>query len=138
MKTGFAEITTTIAPPVANLGSVERIPLGEGREFEVNGELIAIFRTRNGALHAVEALCPHKQGHLADGITGSGKIVCPMHAFKFELETGAPVGNDCAALKTFPVSVSDDGDLLLTLSSTGSFHERFDGNENCAARSAHE
>lgn len=91
------------------------IPSGEGRQFEVNGELIAIFRSRDGALHAVQALCPHKEGHLADGITGGGKVVCPMHAFKFELATGGPVGNDCAALKTYPVSVSDDGDLLLTL-----------------------
>jgi nitrite reductase (NADH) small subunit len=138
MRTGITSTTQTIALPVANLGSVERIPLGEGREFEVNGELIAIFRTRDGALHAVEALCPHRQRHLADGITGGGKVVCPMHAFKFELATGAPVGNDCAALKTYPVSVSDDGDLLLTLSSTGSFHERFDGNENRAARGANE
>jgi nitrite reductase (NADH) small subunit len=98
-----------------NLGSVERIPPGEGREFEVAGELIAVFRLRSKQLYAVQALCPHRAGHLADGMTGAGKIVCPMHSFKFELSTGAPMGNDCAALKTYSVSLNDNHEILLSL-----------------------
>lgn len=98
-----------------NLGAVERIPLGEGREFEVDGELVTVFRARDGQLFAVQAKCPHRQGALADGIIGAGKVVCPMHSFKFDLATGAPLGNDCAALKTYVVSVNDDGDILLSL-----------------------
>src|SRR5215211_1626532 len=96
-----------------NLGAVDRIPLGEGREYEVVGELIAVFRERSGALHAVQATCPHRGGALADGLIGAGKVVCPMHTFKYELSTGKPVGHDCAALKTYVVSVNDDGEMLL-------------------------
>lgn len=98
-----------------NLGAVERIPLGEGREFDVDGELIAVFRARDGQLFAVQAKCSHRQGALADGIIGAGKVVCPMHSFKFDLATGAPLGNDCAALKTYIVSINDDGEILLSL-----------------------
>ena len=116
METTIAEYATvTFALPVINLGLAERIPLGEGREFDADGELIAIFRARDERLYAVQAQCPHRAGHLADGIIGAGKVVCPMHSFKFDLTTGAPLGNDCAALKTYVVSVNDDGEILLRL-----------------------
>ena len=53
---------------VYNLGSVERIPLGEGRSFRIEDTLIAIFRTRKSEVFATQATCPHKGGPLADGI----------------------------------------------------------------------
>ena len=114
---GYAEeLRTTVKVAVSyNLGSVERIPLGEGREYEVAGELIAVFRQRSGELHAVQATCSHRGGALADGLVGAGKVVCPMHAFKFDLSTGKPVGHDCAALKTYRVKVDRHGEILLSL-----------------------
>lgn len=114
---GYAEDLLPATSFVANynLGSVERIPLGEGREYAVAGELIAIFRERSGKLQAVQALCPHRQGALADGLIGAGRVVCPMHAFKYELSTGQPIGHDCAALKTYGVRVNQRGEILLSL-----------------------
>lgn len=98
-----------------NLGPAERIPPGEGRVFTVSGMRVAIFRTRDGAVHATQADCPHRLGPLADGLLGGGLVVCPLHGRKFELATGAPVGNDCPPLATYPVAVSDAGDLVLVL-----------------------
>jgi nitrite reductase (NADH) small subunit len=71
-----------------NLGSVECIPLGQGRVFVVGGLEIAVFRTREGRLRAIENRCPHKQGPLADGIIGADRVVCPLHAHRFSLSTG--------------------------------------------------
>lgn len=102
------------ATPVGyNLGRVEQIPVGEGRTFRVRGFEIAVFRTRSGALYATQARCPHKEGPLADGIIGGGKLVCPLHGYRFSLNTGEPIGNECQALMTYPVSVSETGDILL-------------------------
>lgn len=116
METTIAENAPITFPLlVANLGAVERIPLGEGREFEIDGELIAVFRARNEQLFAVQAKCPHRSGALADGIIGAGKVVCPMHSFKFDLATGAPLGNDCATLKTYTVTVNGDQEIMLSL-----------------------
>ena len=114
---GYAEDLLPMTSPAAsyNLGSVERIPLGEGREYAVAGELIAVFRERSGRLHAVQALCPHRQGALADGLIGAGRVVCPMHGFKYELSTGQPAGHDCAALKTYSVRVNQQDEILLSL-----------------------
>ena len=112
MSTFVAECGSVVP---CNLGPVERIPLGEGREYEVAGETIAIFRERQGAVYAVQAQCPHRAGALADGIVGAGKVICPLHAFKFELATGAPLGHQCGTLKTFGVKVNDHGEILLTV-----------------------
>ncbi|HKV42770.1 MAG TPA: Rieske (2Fe-2S) protein [Blastocatellia bacterium] len=96
-----------------NLGPVSVIPAGEGRMFRVGCTEVAVFRAKDGTVYATQSLCPHKQGPLADGIMGSGLIICPLHGFKFELATGLPVGSDCEALKTYSASVSDTGELLL-------------------------
>ena len=96
------------------LGPVEQIPVGEGRVFEVGATPVAVFRTRQGGVYATQAACPHREGPLADGIIGGGQVVCPLHAYKFDLATGKPVGNECGPLRTYPVSVSEGGEILLS------------------------
>jgi len=96
-----------------NLGPLERIPRGEGRAFDVSGCPVTVFRTRQDEVYATQAFCPHKQGPLADGFVGNGRVVCPLHAFHFDLKTGAPMGNDCQALTTYAVEVDAAGNLLL-------------------------
>jgi nitrite reductase (NADH) small subunit len=98
-----------------NLGPIDRIPPGEGREFELAGELIAVFRARDGMVFGMQARCPHGAGHLADGMIGGGLLVCPLHAFRFELATGRPAGNDCPSLKTYRVTINDEREILLSL-----------------------
>jgi len=100
---------------VYNLGLIERIPLGEGRSFHIKDTAVAVFRTRKDEVFATQAACPHKGGPLADGIIGDGKIVCPLHAYKFQLVTGEALGHACGALKTYSVSLDEDGNVLLYL-----------------------
>jgi nitrite reductase (NADH) small subunit len=96
-----------------DLGPVELIPEGEGRAFDVGGARIAVFRTRGGKLFATQASCPHKEGPLADGLVGEGCVVCPLHGYEYDLESGAAVGHDCGALRTYPVSIDEGGRVLL-------------------------
>ena len=98
-----------------NLGSIERIPIGEGREFEVNGELIAVFRTRGGDVFAAQAKCPHREGPLSSGIVGGGKVICPLHGFKFDLANGQAIANQCESLKTFQVCLTEANEILLSV-----------------------
>lgn len=116
MRAKIAEHGEIFAPEaLINLGPADRIPPGEGREFEVEGELIAVFRARDGKVFAAQARCPHRAGRLADGIIGGGLVVCPMHTFRFDLATGNPAGNDCQALKTYRVTINEEGEILLSL-----------------------
>lgn len=108
----------TIAESAAalyNLGSIQRIPPGEGRVFRVHETDVAIFRARDGQVFATQSLCPHRGGPLADGLVGAGKVVCPLHAYVFELSTGRSVDNACEHLRTYPVILNEAGEILLTM-----------------------
>lgn len=102
-----------------SLGNVDKIPVGEGRLFHVKGSLIAVFRTRHDEVFGTQPYCPHGGGPLFDGIVGGGQLVCPLHSYRFELATGAPVGNECAALKTYQISLSETGEILVMPNADG-------------------
>ena len=100
-----------------DLGSIDRIPPGEGQTFIVAGREIAVFRARGtDEVHATQARCPHKAGLLADGIVGDGKVICPLHSYKFDLATGTSLGNVCQSLKTYRTELTSDRHVLLWLS----------------------
>jgi nitrite reductase (NADH) small subunit len=94
------------------LGRLALLPPGEGRTFEVHGRRIAVFHTRDGGVYATQAECPHRQGPLADGLVGGSVVICPLHEWKFDLKSGQVLSGDCA-LRTYPISESDDGMLML-------------------------
>lgn len=70
------------------VADLAEIPLGEGRTFAVDGEQIAVFRHRSGKISAVQAVCPHAGGPLADGQIDEDVVICPLHLNAFDLATG--------------------------------------------------
>lgn len=85
------------------LGPRDLVPLGEGRRFVVGAEEIAVFRGRDGSLYAIQNRCPHRDGPLAEGILGAGQVICPYHAYKFDVATGACLTDPTCSLRTYPV-----------------------------------
>lgn len=96
------------------LGPVSTIPPGEGRNFAVCGETIAVFRTRAGGIFATQAECPHRRGPLADGLVGGTTLICPLHSWKFDLAKGNALFGDCG-VKTYPVRVDENDEIVLTI-----------------------
>jgi nitrite reductase (NADH) small subunit len=101
--------------PIAPL---EAIPPGEGRSFSAMGYQIAIFRSRDGQVFATQASCPHRGGPLADGLLGGTTLICPLHGWKFDLATGAPLMGECG-LKTFPARLDDQGRIVIGFGDNG-------------------
>jgi nitrite reductase (NADH) small subunit len=95
-----------------NLGPLDSIPPGEGRAFEVRGQKIAVFHTRSGQVFAVQAVCPHRGGPLADGLLGGNALICPLHSRKYDIATGAPIQAECP-LKSYSVRLNPDRMILL-------------------------
>lgn len=95
-------------------GPLEAIPPGEGRRFTAYGRQVAIFRSRCGEVFAVQAQCPHRGGPLADGLLGGKTLICPLHAWCFDVSTGQALSGDCG-LETFPVRVDENGQVLVSL-----------------------
>ena len=92
------------------------IPLREGRAVTVGNREIAIFNLGDRFL-AIDNRCPHKGGPLADGIISGTTVVCPLHAWKFSLETGdsANSASSTSCVRTFPTT-TQDGVIFLQLS----------------------
>jgi nitrite reductase (NADH) small subunit len=95
------------------LGPVSQIPVGEGRAFAVDDAQIAVFRLRDGSLRALDAVCPHKGGPLADGLADDQVVVCPLHGATFDLCTGAEAGGG-APVRSYEVT-EVDGQIRITL-----------------------
>jgi nitrite reductase (NADH) small subunit len=94
------------------VGTVDEIPVGEGRAFAVDGSEVAVYRLRDGTLRALGAVCPHRGGPLADGLMDGRVVVCPLHGHSYDLATGAEVSGN-AAVCAYTVSAGDDGTILL-------------------------
>ncbi|CDO08664.1 (2Fe-2S)-binding protein [Mycolicibacterium cosmeticum] len=95
------------------LGPVSQIPVGEGRTFAVDDAQIAVFRLRDGSLRAVDAVCPHKGGPLADGLADDQVVVCPLHGATFDLCTGTQAGGG-DPVRSYDVA-EVDGQIRITL-----------------------
>lgn len=77
-----------------------------GKSIEVGGRSIAIFK-HDGTYFAVENECPHKGGFLAEGIVEGDEVICPLHAARFNLRTGAVTAPPARqGVQTFPVRVT--------------------------------
>jgi 3-phenylpropionate/trans-cinnamate dioxygenase ferredoxin subunit len=50
---------------------------------------IAVFRTDDGAVYAIDDTCTHQDASLADGWLEGCEVECPLHASRFDLRTGA-------------------------------------------------
>ncbi|MBB5161488.1 Rieske 2Fe-2S domain-containing protein [Mycobacterium sp. AZCC_0083] len=86
-----------------DVGRLDEIPRGEGRTYAVGGEQVAVFRLRDGSLRAIDAVCPHRGGPLADGLIDEHVVVCPLHGHAFDTSTGCEVGGDML-VRSYPVS----------------------------------
>jgi nitrite reductase (NADH) small subunit len=96
------------------VGSVDEIPVGEARTFAVDGEQIAVFRLRDGSLRAIDAVCPHTGGPLADGLADERVVVCPLHGYTFDMCTGTEAGGSGMSVRGYPVSAVDGAICITT------------------------
>ncbi|MCW3122428.1 MAG: (2Fe-2S)-binding protein [Flavipsychrobacter sp.] len=77
-------------------------------EMLVAGKRIGVLR-RNDAVYAFTAACPHQGAPLCDGwLDGQGRIVCPMHKFRFDPQTGRNTTGEGYKLFTYPIEIRDN------------------------------
>ena len=89
------------------------VPSGEGRVFEVNGRSVAVFNV-DGRFHAIDNECLHRGGPLGEGELDGPVVVCPWHAWRWDVRTGANVNNPAVKVDCFAVTV-EDGAIVVDL-----------------------
>lgn len=98
-------------PNFVRVASTADIPDGEGRAFDVNGKLVAVFNC-GGEFYAIDNECKHQGGPLGEGELEGTVVTCPLHAWTYDVTTGeSPDDPDCK-IDCFAVKVEGD-DLLV-------------------------
>jgi len=78
------------------------VPRAEGPPLEV------LLVRRDGVLYALDSLCPHEGGRLAEGPLMDGEnVTCPLHLYRFDPCTGEAVEVECERVRTFVVHEQD-------------------------------
>jgi len=77
--------------------------------IEWKGKKICIGKFNN-AVFAFAYKCPHAGGILADGyIDALGNVVCPLHRYKYNIDTGHNTSGEGYYLKHWPAELRNDG-----------------------------
>ena len=90
------------------IGSMSDIPQRGARCIETPIGRIAIFRTADDRVFALDDHCPHKGGPLSQGIVHGAAVTCPLHSWVISLETGNALGADEGCVRTIPIKIEGD------------------------------
>jgi 3-phenylpropionate/trans-cinnamate dioxygenase ferredoxin subunit len=103
------------APPrFVRVGRAGDVPEGRPGIFLVEDRHIAVYRLADG-WHAIDDICTHDGGPLAEGDLEDDVVVCPRHGARFSVRTGAALSFPAVTpVDTYPVRVEGD-DLLVGL-----------------------
>lgn len=78
------------------------------KSVRVSGKKLCMVKVE-GSFYAVQNKCPHAGADLSQGWCSEGKLVCPFHRHKFNLETGRGDPGQGDYLNTYPVELREDG-----------------------------
>ncbi len=94
---------------------IDEVPIGEVRGFEVDGLDLPVMVTRvDDEFFASTSMCPHEDVSLLDGDNIGAVVICPGHAYEFDMRDGS-CGHDAKLrLHTYKVSVIGD-ELFVSL-----------------------
>ena len=97
-----------------DVGLLSEIPRRGARQVLTPWLTIALFRTQDDRVFALEDRCPHQHGPLSQGIVHGTHVTCPLHNWVIGLESGTVQGPDSGCVQTLPVK-QVDGRVLLGL-----------------------
>ncbi len=89
------------------IGKVDDIPLRGARVLKTGGGDIAVFRSADDRIFALDDRCPHRGGPLSQGIVHGWKVTCPLHNWAIELAHGKAVPPDQGCATKYPVRIKD-------------------------------
>jgi nitrite reductase (NADH) small subunit len=89
------------------VGSTKDVPPGEGRVVEAGGRSLALFNV-SGAFYVIDNSCSHRGGPLGEGDLDGTVVVCPWHAWRWDVTSGANMNNPAVKVPCFPVSLEGD------------------------------
>lgn len=84
------------------------IPVNGLKECEAEGGLKLLVANSGGEYFAVQAMCPHQDVALCEGLFDGAVLTCHQHLWQWDIRTGAPLGLAEAPLERYDVTVKGD------------------------------
>ncbi len=97
-----------------DIGALTDIPQRGARLVKTHMGCVAVFRTVDDEVFAIDDACPHKGGPLSEGIVHGRSVTCPLHNMVLRLDTGQAQGADVGAVNTYAVRIAAGRILLDT------------------------
>jgi nitrite reductase (NADH) small subunit len=92
--------------------SLEELPAeGHAKEVSVAGKAVCIARVHD-EVAAMDNVCPHRGGPLAEGLIENGKVVCPWHAWEFDPKSGECLTVSGTKVDIYRIQVQGDDVFL--------------------------
>jgi nitrite reductase (NADH) small subunit len=93
---------------------IEEIPRQRARVLAISDAHIAVFRTDDDRVFAVEDRCPHRGAPLSQGVLyGGDKVACLDHGWSVCLTDGNVLAPERGCVRTFAVKV--DGGIVYVM-----------------------
>lgn len=96
-----------------DIGRLDEVPRLGSRVVATARGNIAVFRTSDDRVFALEDRCPHKGGPLSQGIVHGNHVTCPLHNWLIDLTSGQAEAPDHGCAPTIPTQVLQDRILLM-------------------------
>ena len=74
-------------PQAVRVADVAEIPVGSAIEVVAGDQVIALFNI-DGQMYAIDGVCAHSGGPLANGHVTGTRVTCPWHGWQFDVTTG--------------------------------------------------
>ena len=87
---------------------VAEIPANGMKECEAEGGLKLLIANSGSEYFAVQAICPHQEVPLCEGLFDGSVLTCHQHLWQWDIRSGAPMGLAEAPLERYDVTVEGD------------------------------
>lgn len=78
------------------------------RMITVDGKKLCLVNYQK-RLYALQNSCPHAGGILSGGWCKNGNIVCPIHRYEYNLESGKGLAGQHDYIDIYPLEYREDG-----------------------------
>ncbi len=106
---------------------VAEVPENTLKECEAEGGLKLVVANAGGEFFGVQAICPHQEVPLCEGMFDGSTLTCHMHLWQWDVRSGAPMGIAEAPLERYPLVREGDALYLGGESSALDVGELFTG-----------
>jgi nitrite reductase/ring-hydroxylating ferredoxin subunit len=98
-------------PRFVKLSSLTELAPGSAREVEFEGRVYALYNI-DGVISAIDGICPHQGGPLAEGTVEGTTVTCPWHGWEIDIRSGKTQLGPKITQAVYTVKIEDQ-DILV-------------------------